>query len=123
MNGESLLADTNILLYLLAGDKTLARILNNKKVYISFITELELMSFKSLTQKEKSLVEALINECIIIDINNSIKQYTIELRRKYSIKLPDAIIAATTEYINLPLLTSDNDFKKINEINTIFYSH
>ena len=123
MNGNSLIADTNILLYLLNGDKTLAKILNNKKVYISFISELEIQCFKNLSSKEKTLIDSLIDDCIIIDINDIIKQYTIEIRKNYSVKLPDAIIAATAEYMNIPLITSDSDFNKIDVINTIYYCH
>jgi predicted nucleic acid-binding protein len=46
MSGNSLLLDTNTVLYLLAGDETLAEFLNGKKLYISIITELELLSYK-----------------------------------------------------------------------------
>jgi predicted nucleic acid-binding protein len=42
MNGDSLLIDTNVALYLLSGNKRLAESLNNSQIYISFITELEL---------------------------------------------------------------------------------
>ncbi len=113
MNGGNFLADTNILLYLLGGDDTLAKILNGKQIYISFITEIELLSFKKLSGKEKLNILSLLNDCIIIDINQSIKTLTIEIRENYTIKLPDAIIAATSKYLNLPLITSDNDFKKL----------
>ena len=41
MNGNKLLLDT-----ILKGDKTLADILEGKQVYMSFITELELYSYK-----------------------------------------------------------------------------
>jgi hypothetical protein len=44
MNGNSLLIDTNIALYLFNGDTTLSFVLDGKKIYISFITELELLS-------------------------------------------------------------------------------
>ena len=49
MNGNKLFIDTNIILYLLNGDITLAEILNNKQIYISVITELELFSFRNIT--------------------------------------------------------------------------
>lgn len=42
MNGNNLLVDTNIVIYLLSGDKTIADLLDKKKIYISFITEIEL---------------------------------------------------------------------------------
>jgi len=123
MNGNSLFVDTNILLYLLSGDKTLSNILDGKQIHVSFITELELLSFKNLSIREKSKIESLLRECIIVDINQSIKNKTISFRKKYSLKLPDSIIAATADYLNLPLLTSDSDFKKLEELSTLFYSN
>jgi hypothetical protein len=38
MNGNKIFVDTNIILYLLSGDKTLAELLDRKQLYISFIT-------------------------------------------------------------------------------------
>jgi len=52
MNGNKLFLDTNIVLYLLNGDETLAELLNEKQLYISVITELELLAFKGITLKE-----------------------------------------------------------------------
>lgn len=56
-----------------------------------------------------------------MDINAEIKKSVIELRSKYSIKLPDAIVAATANYINQPLITADSDFKKLEELGIIYY--
>ena len=53
MNGNKLFLDTNIVLYLLNGDQTLATLLNNKQVYISIITELELLGYNGLTNEEE----------------------------------------------------------------------
>ena len=53
MNGNRYFVDTNILIYLLSGEKTLISILNQKQIYISFITEIELLSFKKLYDKEE----------------------------------------------------------------------
>lgn len=44
MIGNNLLIDTNIALYLLEGGKTIATVLDGKDVYVSEITELELLS-------------------------------------------------------------------------------
>ena len=49
MNGNKLFLDTNIILYLLNGDETLAELLNQKQLYISVITELELLAYKNIT--------------------------------------------------------------------------
>ena len=121
MSGNKLFLDTNILLYLLQGDKTLAEVLDKRQIYISFITQLELLSFSSLTKQETNVIHELLKECVIIDINSEIKNLTIIYRQKYKIRLPDTIIAATSLYLDLPLITADADFKRIEELNLIFY--
>lgn len=93
MNGNKLMVDTNVLLYLMQGDSTLVSILEGKNIYVSFVTELELYSFRPLSQEEKSKINILLSQCTIIDITAGIKQFTIDLRQNYPIKLPDSIIA------------------------------
>lgn len=52
MNGNSLFVDTNILLYLISGDETVAELLNGKHIAISFVTELELLGYKDLSESD-----------------------------------------------------------------------
>jgi predicted nucleic acid-binding protein len=52
MNCNSLLLDTNIVLYLLNGEETLIPILEDKQLYLSFITQLELLSFPGIGKSE-----------------------------------------------------------------------
>lgn len=99
----------------------MAHSLDQKQFYISFITQLELLSFKSLLKKEEKLINELISECVIIDLNNEIKRLTIEFRKRYKLKLPDCLVAATAQYLDIPLITADSDFKKIAELNLIYY--
>jgi predicted nucleic acid-binding protein len=56
MNGKEILVDTNIILYLLKGNNTLEKMLQGKNIHLSFITELELIGFKGITQKEERQV-------------------------------------------------------------------
>ncbi|MFN2395881.1 MAG: type II toxin-antitoxin system VapC family toxin [Bacteroidales bacterium] len=121
MNGNSLLLDTNIVLYLLKGEETLVPLLENKQLYISFITELELLSFKGLNELQIKGVRSFIDECFVVDISQGIKDLTIKLRKDFSLKLPDAIILATSVYMNIPLVSADNDFKKVKTADIIFY--
>ena len=123
MNGNRYFVDTNILIYLLSGDNTLISILNQKQIYISFITEIELLSFADLTVKERNKIVAMLKNFIVMDLNESIKETTIRYRKDFKLKIPDAIIAATANYLNLPLLTADLAFKSIPELTTIIYSH
>jgi predicted nucleic acid-binding protein len=121
MNGNKLFLDTNILLYLLQGDETLTHSLDNKQFYISFITQLEILSFSNLTKSSEKLINELLSECVIIDINSEIKRSAIELRKSYKLKLPDCLVAATAQYLDLPLITADSDFQKIEELKLIYY--
>lgn len=121
MNGNSVLLDTNIILYLLSGDKSLSDLLYNKKLYVSFITQLELLSYHGITGEEKKEVEKFLEDCVIVDINSSIKQSVIQIRQMARIKLPDSIILATSEYLGVPVISSDSEFKKLETANVIFY--
>lgn len=121
MSGNKLFIDTNIALYLLAGDKTLAKLLNEKNLYLSFVTQLELLGFKGITKKEEKAIRDFIDQCTVIDINNRIKEQVIQLRKDYQVKLPDCIIMASSIYLDVPIITADTDFKKVEELDLLFY--
>ncbi|HCS21374.1 MAG TPA: VapC toxin family PIN domain ribonuclease [Bacteroidetes bacterium] len=121
MSGNSLIVDTNIALYLLSGDETVAELLDGQDIYLSFITELELLGYNNMTDSDRKRIESLIKDCFVIDINEEIKRNILALRSTYSIKLPDAIIAGTSIYLGFPLVTADSGFKKIKEMPLIFY--
>lgn len=121
MSGNKLFIDTNTAIYLLDGDAALAEILHQKSLYLSFITQLELLGYPNLSEKDEIQIENMLESCVIIDINNRIKSEAIRLRRKYAIKLPDCIVAATALYLDMPLITSDKGFKKLEELNLMLY--
>ena len=62
-----------------------------------------------------------LDSCIIVDLNEPIKRITVELKQSHKIKLPDAIIAATSLYMNIPLISADKIFEKISELRFIKY--
>jgi predicted nucleic acid-binding protein len=121
MNGNKLFLDTNIILYLLNGDQTLAELLNGKQLYISVITELELLAYKGITAKEEKVINEFVSQCKTITINSAVKQETIRIRKTYNTKLPDSIIIATALYLDFPLITSDIEFKKVEELTLVLY--
>jgi predicted nucleic acid-binding protein len=121
MNGNKFLLDTNIILYLLNGEETLVEILEGKRPFISFITELELYEFRKLNEADKTKIDSVLAQCTIIDINAGIKLSTINIRREYKIKLPDSIIAGTSLYLGIPLVTADNGFNKIENLDLVYY--
>ena len=119
MNGISIVSDTNPLIYLLNGSSEAADYLDGKQVWISVISELELFGKKGLSDIEKDNINNLLESCFIAEINSQIKQITKNLMQEFSVKLPDAIIAATSLYLDLPLLTADAGFEKIQNIKLI----
>jgi predicted nucleic acid-binding protein len=119
MNGIRVVCDTNPLIYLLDGNIDVARFLDNKQIYLSVITELELFGKPNLSSQDTEIIDALLNGCFIIDINQEIKYIYREIRQKYSLKLPDAIVAATAIYLDMPLLTFDKGFKNVPNLKLI----
>ncbi len=121
MNGNSVVLDTNIVLYLLNGDQILSELLYQKKLYLSFISQLELLGYKGISAKQQLQVSKFIQECVVIDINEEIKTEAIEIRKQTKLKLPDTIVLATARFLSLPLITSDQDFKEIESPEIIIY--
>ncbi|AYL98372.1 type II toxin-antitoxin system VapC family toxin [Mucilaginibacter celer] len=121
MSGKEILADTNIILYLLNGDNAVEKILQGKRIYVSFITELELLGFKGLSEKEEKKIKNLLDDCTVISMSNSLKDKYVDVKKKHALKLPDAIIAATAILYNLPFITSDKQFRTIDKLKLIVY--
>ena len=94
MNGINFLADTNALIYLLNGNSCMNPYLQ-KTLAFSVISEMELLSYSGITETEENCIKSLLNDCEEISLTSEIKNKTIELRKKYKIKLPDAIVAAS----------------------------
>ena len=95
MSGNRLFIDTNILLYFLKGHPEVIDLISDKELVVSVITEIELLSFPLLTAENKQQIKNLLNDCTILDLNQEIKELTIEFRKKYKIKLPNSLIAAS----------------------------
>ncbi|MDT0686871.1 type II toxin-antitoxin system VapC family toxin [Autumnicola psychrophila] len=122
MSGNKIFVDTNILLYFLNGEKEVIEILFEKEIIISFITELELLSFPELSPTSEKIIVSLLNNCSIKNISTRIKSLAIETRKNFGLKLPDAIIAATALDLNIPLITADKQFGRVDPLEVILYT-
>lgn len=84
------------------------------KFYISIINKIELLGFKDISTDEEQNFHKLINASTILNLTDDIVTKTIEVRKQFKIKLPDAIIAATALTHNLTIVTRNTkDFEKI----------
>ena len=121
MSGNSILLDTNTVLYFLSGDETIAEFIKDKKVFISVITEMELLSYSKITSKELKVVSGFISEIDVVNITDEIKETAIRIRRTARLKLPDCIIAASSVSLKIPLITADKEIKNIESLDIIYY--
>jgi predicted nucleic acid-binding protein len=112
MNGNNILVDTNFLIYLLNGRGVVTPYLKNN-LFISEITEMEMLGVKSLSQEVFRIRKALIENCYLVTFNSDIKEIAIQIKQQTTLKLPDAIAAGSALYMGLPLVTADKGFSKI----------
>jgi predicted nucleic acid-binding protein len=113
------LYDTNIFIYYLAGESTVGSLfaedlLNLHDVLVSPIVRIELLSFSGLSENEEQSIEDLLSQFNSVPLLREIEDQTIQLKRQYKIKLPDAIIAATALNQDAFLVTRNvRDFQGI----------
>lgn len=108
--------DTNVILYFLGG--RLAEPLPVGPYAISVISELELLAYPGLTLSEEQRVRAFLADIAATDLTQAIKSHAVELRKRYSLKLPDAIVAATALALDATLLTNDQRLLALKEVPT-----
>lgn len=82
----------------------------------SVITELECLSYSKLSKSDEANIKDFFKSGKIKNISRKIKKETINIRKKYGLKLPDAIIAATAITSNVPLISADKVFSKVQEL-------
>ena len=96
------------------GEKFIDDLLKNEQPVISAITEIELLYWKTATEKDLKILQNFVNDGTVIELEPAIKLKTAVIRKTHRIKLSDAIIAATALVYDLILLSRNiADFKNI----------
>ena len=118
MNGIDLIFDSNVIIYLSKEIISIDEIIHNdENVGISVITYMEVLGYNFKNKDQENFVRNLLDCFEIIYIDQEIADNVIFLRKKYKIKLPDAIICSTAITQEAILVTNDNELKIINELN------
>lgn len=112
MSGTKALLDTNVIILLskqgIDVDSLLA---SYDEFYVSIITYMETYGYEFKNSDEKDIIDAFFELVEVVDVNQSVAQNVIVYKtaKKRKIKLPDAIILATTKYLGADLLSDDWD--------------
>jgi hypothetical protein len=124
--GVKYLWDTNTAIYYLQqqfpppAEKFIDDLLAEAQPCISAITEIELLCWKTATQKDIEVLHNFIKDALIIELEHSVKLKTADIRKQHKIKLPDAIIAATALVHDLNLITRNSkDFENIQNLSIV----
>ncbi len=118
---DKLLVDTNLFIFLVNGNRNAEKALEDKLLFFSFISEIELLGKFSMKVAEQVVMEDVLSFCSKLTYNDAIGKKAIELKQRKKIKLPDAIIAATAIIHDLPLLTADRSFASIPDLRCIVF--
>lgn len=113
MSGTNYVLDTNIISYFIGGNEDIAPYFVDSNIYVSFITELELLSNPNFSTNDLEVLNGLLSTMHIVEINTPIKQQTIHFRKNFKLKLSDSIIAATADFLDCALVTADGSFNKL----------
>lgn len=110
---EYVILDTNCLGYFLNGEALELNLVGTKQIVISEITELEIQCDKLMTSQERKILKLFLSGITIIPLNDFIKEISIKIRLTTSLKLMDSIIAATSQFLGLPMMTCDDKFDSV----------
>lgn len=120
---EPILIDTDVIIDHLRGVEEARELLKTVEdgslsAYFSTITEAEVYSGKRMEGKaEKRRVQLLFDLMHRVDVNGEIARKAGELRRRYQVELPNAIIAATAFYARAKLVTRNvKHYESIKEV-------
>ena len=118
--------DTNTVIYYLqqqfppSAEKFMDSIIKEARPVISAITEIELLCWKSATEKDSEVLSSFISDALVVELEPIIKYKAVDIRKKHKVKLPDAIIAATALVYELTLVSRNvSDFKNIEGLQVI----
>jgi len=119
---EKYIIDTNILIYYLDGSIPKKQLKKVEKIFldsfnISTITKIELLGWQKISKTMISKIARFIQNAEVYYIDSSIENKAIEIKQKFKIAIPDALIAATALLNNFTLVTrNQHDFNKISEL-------
>ncbi len=119
------LMDTNVAIEFLngrlpdSGINWLRNIVSKNQYHLSVINRIELLGFNGEVA-EMQFLEEFISASSVLPLSEAVVRQTIDIRRTYRIKLPDAVIAATALVHGLTMISRNiSDFGRINGLTCV----
>jgi predicted nucleic acid-binding protein len=114
MSGKSVFDSTAIIKFL---DKEpdfidLSPFLEQNDCFVSVITKLETLGWADITPEDEKRISEFLSGLTVLPLDDAVEAETIQVRRKTTLKLPDAIIAATAIVIGAEVVSTDPHFRK-----------
>lgn len=106
MGNVVILLDSNVLIYMMNGQKpSLLNWVSQYDIAVSDVTRIEILGYHRLSDQQKYVGTKLIEMSTCLSINDQVVQQAIMLKQQRAIKLGDSLIAATALAYHLPLAT------------------
>jgi len=116
-----IILDSNVIIYSLQPqNENLIKWLKGHSLFVSAISQLEVLGYHKITQNEILFAQRYFSNCNMISIQQNIIDKAVSLRQTKSMSLGDAIIAATASLYKFNLVTANTkDFKHIEKLKLI----
>jgi len=113
--------DSNIIIYTgLREHSQLRNWLKSKKLFVSVISQLEVLGYHKLVSKDRRYFESFLKQCELVPIYPEIINVAVNFRQQKKMSVGDAIIASTALYHKQALVTANiKDFEHISNIDLI----
>ncbi|HEY1629594.1 MAG TPA: PIN domain-containing protein [Tepidisphaeraceae bacterium] len=120
MNGKRLLLDTNAIISLLQGNHSLiAQSAEAEWIGISIISQLEFLCFAKISAEDRRTFDQFLQKVNVVSLdvqNTALLEIVVDVRTRYRLKLPDAVIAAAAIFHQAQLVIADRSFAAISEL-------
>lgn len=119
MSGNKAVLDTNVVIFISKQRIDIDKLLSlYDEFYVSIVTYMEVYGFEFENEEEKVLIDDFFEMVEIVSVSMPIAEKVVEYKKskRRKIKLPDAIILATANFVKADLLSDDwDDFVYIDD--------
>ena len=113
------LLDTNVVISVLNKHFDLLKFLDtfpDCEVYINPVVMIEVLSKPNMNEHEESAARFLLDSFRLIEIDKPVCDEAVKIRRTKELRLPDALIAASSIILNATVLSNDSRLLSYHQI-------